>query len=349
LVRLGCIVKHRNCTVRPSEPTLRGLEFWPELRWVDAQKAARPLCHDVTRISGGFGEESDPAVASAGERRRPAKTGTNPFGAAARLAGTATGWSSVTPHLLGAIAGACGVELMASTFLNRKMSWPTSALLSGTIVAFILAPETPLVETIWIAGLATASKYLIATARGHIFNPAALALLVSIPLFATGQSWWGAGGDLSWPFVLLVFAGGALIADRINKFPLVLTFCGVYFGSFTLLGFADPYAAAEMFRAPFVQAALFLALFMLTDPPTSPGRYPEQLWVGALAALTACVAQLAGAGQAYLLVGVLVGNAAVATWRIIGAARPARLNLAQRVAVGSGRDDAGAGVRRRMQ
>jgi Na+-transporting NADH:ubiquinone oxidoreductase subunit NqrB len=282
--------------------------------------------------------------------RTPKGTLTAIFGVLLAVAGTATGWNLVAPHLLAAILGACGVELLVSIVVNRKFSWPTSALLSGAIVAFVLAPETPLVETLWIAGLATASKYLIATARGHVFNPAALALLVSIPLFATGQSWWGAGGDLPWPFVLLVLAGGALIVDRINKFPLVLAFGGVYFGAFTLLGLIEPSAVAEMFRAPFVQSAIFLALFMLTDPPTSPGRYLEQLWFGALAALSACFAQLMGAGQAYLLIGVLVPNAALAAWRIIGSPRPARLNLAHRaVAVEATDGSAGAGVRRRVQ
>jgi Na+-transporting NADH:ubiquinone oxidoreductase subunit NqrB len=264
------------------------------------------------------------------------------------IAGTATGWSVVAPHLLAAIVGACGLELLVSAFVNRRLIWPTSALLSGMIVAFVLAPETPLIETMWIAGLATASKYLLATRRGHVFNPAALALLVSIPLFATGQSWWGAGGDLPWPFILLVLAGGALVVDRINKFPLVLTFAAVYFGAFTVLGLLDPSPVAEMFRAPFVQSAAFLAVFMLTDPPTSPGRYMEQIWFGALAAVTACFAQLMGAGQAYLLIAVLVPNAALAAWRIIGSPRPARLNLAQRVAVESSSERVGADLRRRV-
>ncbi len=271
------------------------------------------------------------------------------FGALLAVAGTATGWSVVTPHLLAALVGACAVELIGSTFVDKKLSWPTSALLSGAIVAFILAPETPLVETVWVAGTATASKYLLRTSRGHIFNPAALALLISIPLFATGQSWWGAGGDMGWPFIALVLAGGALIADRINKFPLVLTFAAVYFGLFSALSLIDPTSVAEMFRAPFVQAALFLALFMLTDPPTSPGRYSEQVWIGALSALTACVAQLAGVGQAYLLVGVLVGNAALALWRISGAVRSTRLTLAQREAVELRVGDARPVERRRVR
>jgi Na+-transporting NADH:ubiquinone oxidoreductase subunit NqrB len=280
--------------------------------------------------------------------RTPKGTLTAIFAVLLAIAGTATGWSLVAPHLLAALVGACGLELLVNAFVYRKLSWPTSALLSGTIVAIVLAPETPLVETMWIAGLATASKYLIATRRGHVFNPAALALLVSIPLFATGQSWWGAGGDIAWPFILLILAGGTLIVDRINKFPLVLSFAGVYFGAFTLLALIDPKAVAEMFRAPFVQSAVFLAVFMLTDPPTSPGRYGEQLWFGALAAVTACLAQLMGAGQAYLLIGVLVPNAALAAWRIIGSPRPARLTLAQRVAVESTSDRVGTGLHCRV-
>jgi H+/Na+-translocating ferredoxin:NAD+ oxidoreductase subunit D len=160
--------------------------------------------------------------------RTPKGTLTAIFVVLLAVAGTATGWAVVAPHVLAAIVGACGVELLVGLFTQRKFAWPSSALLSGAIVAMILAPETPLVETLWVAGLATASKSLIATARGHVFNPAALALLVSIPLFATGQSWWGAGGDMPWPFMLLVLACGAFIVERINKFPLVLSFAGVW-------------------------------------------------------------------------------------------------------------------------
>jgi Na+-translocating ferredoxin:NAD+ oxidoreductase RnfD subunit len=281
--------------------------------------------------------------------RTPKGTLTAIFVVLLAIAGTATGWSVVAPHLLAAIAGACGIELLVGAIVNRKLAWPTSALLSGTIVAIVLAPETPLVETIWVAGLATASKYLITTRRGHVFNPAALALLVSIPLFATGQSWWGAGGDMPWPFILLVLAAGALVVDRINKFPLVLSFAGVYFGALTVLALIDPSTVAEMFRAPFVQSAAFLAVFMLTDPPTSPNRYGQQLWFGALAGGTAVLAQLMGAGQAYLLIAVLVPNAALAAWRIIGSPRSARLTLAQRVAVETTSEPADAGLRRRVQ
>ena len=231
------------------------------------------------------------------------------------VAGSLTGWTSVGPHVAAAVLGAVAADVALS---RRQMTWPSSAALSGLIVAFVLGPETPWSVTFSIGALASASKHVLRTPRGHIFNPAALALLASIPVFATGQSWWGAGGDLAWPFVLLVLATGLVVVDRINKFPLVLTFLGTYFGVFTLAALGAPGRVAEMFRPPFVEAAIFLALFMLTDPPTSPGRYRDQVWVGILAASTATTAQLLGLGQAYLLLGVLVGNAGLAlqrSWR----------------------------------
>jgi hypothetical protein len=84
--------------------------------------------------------------------------------------------------------------------------------------------------------------------------------------------------------------------------------------------------------------AIFVVLLAVAGTAT-PG-------FGALAAATARVAQLMGAGQAYLLIGVLVPNAALAAWRIIGNPRPARLTLARNVAVESTSAGTGAGVRR---
>jgi Na+-translocating ferredoxin:NAD+ oxidoreductase RnfD subunit len=265
------------------------------------------------------------------------------------LAGTTAGWSIALPHLVAAVAGACLMELLIARFDGRHLGWPSSALLSGLIVAFVLDPVTLWPVTACVGMLATISKHLIATRRWHVFNPAALALLISIPLFATGQSWWGALPDLPWPFLFVLLAGGAFVVDRINKFPLVLSFCATYFGLFTLAGLIDAPAVAEMFRTPFVQSALFLALFMLTDPPTSPSRYADQVWMGALVGVTSCVAQLLGVGQAYLLVGVLAGNVALAARRLVkeSQARPAVAARVSAAGVGARRTASPASLRSR--
>jgi Na+-translocating ferredoxin:NAD+ oxidoreductase RnfD subunit len=231
------------------------------------------------------------------------------------IASMVIGADQAAPHVFSAVFGACFVEVLLVR--RERGAWlvPTSALLSGLIVAFVLGPFLPWALTAVIGAAATASKHLVRTRRGHIFNPAAFALFLSILIFATGESWWGALPDLPAPAVLLLIAGGAFVAERTYKVPLILTFLACYFGLFTIAGVTDAGRVAEMFRSPFVNSALFLAFFMLTDPPTSPGRIEEQIWFGVLVALVSVGAQLAGFGQSFLLVGLLAGNAELATHR----------------------------------
>jgi Na+-translocating ferredoxin:NAD+ oxidoreductase RnfD subunit len=228
------------------------------------------------------------------------------------LAAAAVGWPIALPHMLAAVLGTSLTELAIQRFDRRPLAWPSSAILSGAIVGFVLGPSTPHAIAAAVGSLATLSKYIFATDRWHIFNPAALALLVSVPLFGTGQSWWGALPDLGWPFTLLLLAAGAFVVDRINKFPLVLSYLGVSFALLFGLSAFDSVTASELLRAPFAQATLFLALFMLTDPPTAPSRYADQIGIGLLVGIASVAAQLLGAGQSYLLVGLLVGNVALA-------------------------------------
>ena len=74
---------------------------------------------------------------------------------------------------------------------------------------------------------------------------------------------------------IALLVGGVFIADRVNKMPLVLAFLGVYYLLFTVTAsfVSDPAWVSEVFRAPDLQAVLFFALFILTDPPTSPVKY----------------------------------------------------------------------------
>jgi Na+-transporting NADH:ubiquinone oxidoreductase subunit NqrB len=267
-------------------------------------------------------------------------------------AGAGTGWATVLPHVAWTVGGAVLVDLAGARLSGRGWRWPSSALLSGLIVAFVLGVETAGPVAAAVGALASASKYLLAYRRGHVFNPAALALALAIPLFATGQSWWGALADMPAPWSVLLAIGGALIVDRVNKWPMALSFLASYFGLFLVAAMANPARVAEMFRAPFVQAALFLAFFMLTDPPTSPGRASDQAWMGGLAAAVAGIAQLAGAGQVYLLLAVLAVNVALMVKRWSqdrqrpGPARPlgitAPLDSSVRSTTASGATAAGA-------
>jgi hypothetical protein len=91
--------------------------------------------------------------------------------------------------------------------------------------------------------------------------------------------------------------------------PMVLAFLGTYYLLFTLTAFVgDPRSVAEIYRTPDLQAALFFAFFILTDPPTSPTKYRDQVICGLIVGATSyAVFELVGA-VIYLLAGVLAGN-----------------------------------------
>src|SRR4029453_495924 len=88
---------------------------------------------------------------------------------------------------------------------------------------------------------------------------------------------------------------------------------------FTLAAFlGDPNGVAEVFRTPDLQAVLFFAFFILTDPPTSPVKYRDQLLCGVIVAAVSYAAYEWVGAAYYLLAGVLVGNVweAWSRWRL---------------------------------
>jgi Na+-translocating ferredoxin:NAD+ oxidoreductase RnfD subunit len=149
----------------------------------------------------------------------------------------------------------------------------------------------------------------VRTKSANVFNPAALAVIASFYVFHTGQSWWGALPELpAWAQLVLV-AAGVFITDRVNKMPLVLTFLGAYFLLFTVTAFvADPHWVSEIFRPPDLEAVLYFAFIILTDPPTSPAKYPDQIVCGIIVAVVSYAFFEWRGVVYYLLAGVLAGN-----------------------------------------
>jgi enediyne biosynthesis protein E5 len=219
------------------------------------------------------------------------------------------GLRSVGPGLLAASLAAMLVDAPILRFRNGEWEFPSGALLTGLIVAMVMSPMEPWHVVAVTAAIGVASKYIARTRSANIFNPAALGIVVTFYLFDTGQNWWGALPDASPYWLILLFATGLFITDRVNKMPLVLAFLGAYYLLFTATTFvSDPARFVEIYRAPDLQAVLFFAFFILTDPPTSPPKYPQQIICGVIvAAVSYAVFQWIGVVY-YLLAGVLVGN-----------------------------------------
>jgi Na+-translocating ferredoxin:NAD+ oxidoreductase RnfD subunit len=215
----------------------------------------------------------------------------------------------VIPGLLIAIAAACAVDLAIQKLLRDDFEFPSGAILTGLIVAMVLSPHEPWYVPALTSAIGVFSKHLFRTKSANVFNPAAFGLVATFYMFGTGQSWWGALPEVT-PYALIVlFAAGVFIAERVKKIPLVLIFLGVYFFLFTVTAYLGaPVNVAEIFRAPDFHATLFFAFFILTDPPTSPVSYRDQLVCGVIVAVAGyAVFEFVGAAY-YLLAGALVGN-----------------------------------------
>jgi Na+-translocating ferredoxin:NAD+ oxidoreductase RnfD subunit len=226
------------------------------------------------------------------------------------LAGTGEGWALAGPGLVAAVLAAMLIDLPILRFRKRRWVFPDGAMLTGMIVAMVLSPHEPWWIAAITAALAIASKYAVRAGTANVFNPAALALVVTFHLLNSGQSWWGALPEVATAALLLLLAAGLYVTAKVNKLPVVLAFLGCYYLLITIAAFVgEPARVAELYRAPDLHAALFFAFFMVTDPPTSPPRHRDQLVYGAIVAAVGFVAFEWYGGADYLLVGLLVANA----------------------------------------
>jgi glycine betaine catabolism B len=204
--------------------------------------------------------------------------------------------------IIAGVFGALGIlpyspsALIFSTVVLVAVCWSTNKLFADAfktqanvesvyITAFILALIiTPASFTdangiaflVWAAILAMASKYILAYRKKHLFNPAAIAVVITA--FAIGQyaSWW-VGGNL--PMMAFVIVGGLLITRKIQRFDLVLAFFGAAIVS--IAATASVGGPVSVLQKAFLHAPLFFfAFIMLTEPLTTPPTRPLRIAYG---------------------------------------------------------------------
>ena len=217
--------------------------------------------------------------------------------------------ATVALEVMSAIAVAAILDLLILRMRHTRWEFPSGAVLTALIVSMVLSTQTAWYVPALVSVFAIVSKYIVRTRAGNVFNPAALAIVATFPFFHEGQSWWGALPEVAPIAQLSLLGTGIFIADRVNKMPLVLAFLATYYLLFTMSAFiSDPAWVSEVFRTPDLQAVLFFALFILTDPPTSPVRYPDQLVFAVIVAVASfAIFEWTGAVY-YLLAAVLIGN-----------------------------------------
>jgi glycine betaine catabolism B len=184
---------------------------------------------------------------------------------------------------------ACYLSNAAFAKFNRVKPNKESWLITALILSLIVGPMDVFVSALPLfvaAAAAMASKYFLRWNSQHIFNPAAVGLIVMYWATGTGASWWVG----TMPLTLFVILGGFLIAYRIKRVRTVSAFIAAYvIFFFTLSGLAlsaqDNLQLLEtiLLHSPLI----FFATVMLVEPATSPKaprfRYAFALTVAAIA------------------------------------------------------------------
>lgn len=152
-----------------------------------------------------------------------------------------------------------------------------SAWITALILALLFIPPTTLigfVKLALVAVIAMASKYVIAPRGRHMFNPAAIAIVIASIGGIAYAGWWVATAAML-PLMLIV---GFLILRRTKKYYVALLFVFVAVVSLLLRG-------TDVVTALVSWPLLFVAAIMLTEPLTLPPRAWQQYVVAATVGL----------------------------------------------------------------
>lgn len=151
-------------------------------------------------------------------------------------------------------------------------SWRISIL----ILFLILRPSDSLAGLSILAlasVLAVASKYVLARNARHIFNPAAIALVI-LGLLGSGEIFWWVGSQALLPVVAVA---GFLVVRKQRRFQMVFTFLAVALVTSYLSASGNGDIANLMKGLVLSGPLIFFAGIMLTEPYTMPPTRKTQL------------------------------------------------------------------------
>lgn len=168
------------------------------------------------------------------------------------------------------LVGVCWVTQKMFTVVFAAPANIESVYITALILTLIIPPAASVNDYLFVffaAVLAIASKFMLAIANKHLFNPAAVAVVITAIFAGQTASWWV--GTL--PMLPVVVIGGLLIARKTQREDMIFYFLvsallGIIVSS--LLRRVSPLPA---FGAMVLHTALFyFAFIMLTEPLTSP-------------------------------------------------------------------------------
>jgi len=203
------------------------------------------------------------------------------------LAGGMLGFFHLVPYSPQYLLYSVAIIFVIAWVVNKIFAYffdapsnPESTYITALILALIRAPPTAvgdlqyLVLAGWATAIAIASKYIFAIKEKHIVNPAACGVAVTALFLNQGATWW-VGTLWMLPFVAL---GGFLIARKIRRFDMVITFGGALVATILLLSVGQDGSLHIVEQSLLYAPAVFLGTVMLTEPLTTPPTSFGRLW-----------------------------------------------------------------------
>ena len=157
-----------------------------------------------------------------------------------------------------------------------------SAYITALILFFIVAPVENIQEMLILAlvgVIAMASKYMLAIRKKHIFNPAAISLVI-MGLLGSGIAFWWVATPWLFPFTVII---GLLIVRKIRRFDLFLSFLAFALVIGGVYAVIQDENIGEKFMQMFLSWPLvFLGTVMLTEPLTMSSSRKTRIIYGAI-------------------------------------------------------------------
>jgi Na+-translocating ferredoxin:NAD+ oxidoreductase RnfD subunit len=189
---------------------------------------------------------------------------------------------AITPVI--AVGGSCLVNWVFANAFDAPVNHD-SAIITGLILALIAGPALgrgDYVFVAWAATLAMASKYIIAVNHLHLFNPAAIAVVITWLAVGSTASWWIGTASMT-PFVI---AGGLLLVRKIRRADVVFSF--LWSVLFVTLAWSalDGNTFMHTLETGVLDSPIwFMAFVMMTEPVTMPPTQLRQTVYGVVAGL----------------------------------------------------------------
>jgi len=220
-------------------------------------------------------------------------------------------------QILLTVATCAVIEVVITVWRHHVVAWPSSALLTGNGVAFVLrVPGTPhgdwwSLRGGWIFAavgvVSLSSKYLIRVGGRPLFNPSNFGLVLGLLVLGSRRVdpldfWWVRPGVALALASTVIVVGGLFLAWRIDMLGVVASFWIVTAAALGVLAARGHCITARWHVGPVCNQYFWMVLvtspevfvfmfFMITDPKTAPrGRVARVAYGAAIAAVFVALA-----------------------------------------------------------